>query len=30
LLPLDRNFFPFAENFDWHLKNIYRNWSQTN
>ena len=25
LLPLDRNFFPFAENFDWHLKNIYRN-----
>jgi len=25
LLPLDKDFFPFAENFDWHLKNIFRN-----
>ena len=25
LLPSDRNFFPFAGNFDWHLKNTFRN-----
>jgi putative restriction endonuclease len=25
LLPIDKNFFPFSENLDWHVKNIFRN-----
>ena len=25
LLPIDRNFIPFSENLDWHVKNIFRN-----
>ena len=25
LLPIDKNFIPFSDNLDWHLKNIFRN-----
>jgi putative restriction endonuclease len=25
LLPIDKNFVPFSENLDWHVKNIFRN-----